>query len=55
MSRTRKGSKSPGCDFGSRYRYNRCYGAGTGPFPKKMAAKERRADSRRLVYIEAQT
>lgn len=42
MSRTKKGSKPSGFDFGSRYNCNKNYAVGIGKTPKKLANKERR-------------
>jgi len=49
MSRTKRGSKAPGHDFGARYQWNKGYCAGYGKVAKRIAASERRNESKRLV------
>lgn len=49
MSRTRKGAKGAGYDYGSRYECDKHYSGGVGKFPKQLAASERRNTSKSIV------
>jgi hypothetical protein len=42
MSRTRRGSKACGHDFGAKYKVDRHWSGGTGKHPKNMAHREMR-------------
>lgn len=48
MSRTRKGSKPCGMEFGKRYRCDKYWRAGIGAYAKWKANMERRIDSKNL-------
>lgn len=52
MSRTIKGAKPPGNDFGKRYRCDKHWASGDGVIPKDMADSERRSDSKDLIRDE---
>ena len=52
MSRTKKGSKAPGYDFGAKYSCDHRYGAGKGKVPKDLADSERRNEARRQIKEE---
>jgi hypothetical protein len=52
MSRSIKGSKGGGYDYGARYAYNRHYSGGVGKIPKQMATSERRNLSKDIVKKE---
>lgn len=52
MSRTIKGAKPPGNDFGKRYRCDKHWASGDGVIPKDMADSERRSDSKALIKEE---
>jgi len=56
MSRTKhhrmqKANKC-GVDFGARYNCDKQHGGGTGPYTKKLAAKERRSEGKKIVHSE---
>lgn len=38
-----------GVDFGARYNCDRGYCAGTGPYPKHLARRERRNESKKFI------
>lgn len=50
MSRSFKGSKPAGMDFGKKYKCDRKYSGGTGELPKDLANSERRATSKNLSH-----
>jgi len=52
MSRSVHNSKGPGYDYGSRYKFNKGYCAGTGKLPKLMARRERRGTSKDIIREE---
>ena len=52
MSRTKKGSKGAGYDFGAKYKCDKGYGAGTGKTPKDLADSERRNQSKKIIKQE---
>ena len=49
MSRTKKGKKVAGYDFGARLNCDKGYSAGTGKVPKDRANSERREDGRKQI------
>lgn len=49
MSRTKKGSKGAGYDFGAKYKCDKGYCAGVGKKPKDLADVERRFENKKAV------
>lgn len=52
MSRSQKGGKQCGTDFGAKYRCDRRYNAGTGRGPKDQANSERRNEGKKITRKE---
>lgn len=52
MSRTKKGSKGSGYDFGARYNCDKGYCAGIGKTPKNLADSERRNEAKKIIKKE---
>lgn len=52
MSRTKKGSKPPGFDFGSRLNCDKHYSGSYGPYSKYLARKERRNTDKKVIRNE---